>query len=68
MFEEVVDEIGPIRHSNMMTGKAFNVSDECASRCVHLSPYEDEYVHLFFLSGQLNVHIWQHSKFTENAN
>ena len=26
-----------------MSGKVFNVFDECTSRCVHLSPQEKEY-------------------------
>ena len=40
---------------------------------VHLSPQEEECtsggrMHLFFVRGQQNVHIWQHSKFTEETN
>ena len=30
-----------LRHTNM-TGKAFNLFDECAARGVHLSPQEEE--------------------------
>ena len=28
------------RHTNIMTGKGFNVFNECASRCARLSPQE----------------------------
>ena len=41
-------------HTTMMSDKGFNLFDECAARCVHLFPQEE--------------HIWQHSKFTEDAN
>ena len=37
------------RHTNIMTGKGFNVFDECASRCVYLFPQEEEFT--FFLEG-----------------
>ena len=30
------------RHTNIMTDKGLNPFDECASRCVHLSPQEEE--------------------------
>ena len=30
------------RHNNIMTVKGFNLFDECTSRCVHLSPQEEE--------------------------
>ena len=37
------------RHINIMTDKGFNLLNERAARCVHLSPQE---VHLYFLRGQ----------------
>ena len=30
------------RHTNIMTGKGFNLFDECAAKCVHLVPEEEE--------------------------
>ena len=29
-------------HTNIMTDKGFNLFDECAARCVHLFPQEEE--------------------------
>ena len=40
-----------LRHTNIMTDNGFNIYEECVSRCVHMSPQEEE-VHLFFLRGQ----------------
>ena len=51
-----------------MIDKRSNLFDKCAFRCVHLSNPSGKRVHLFFLRGKLNVNIWQHSKFTEDAN
>ena len=30
------------RHANIMTNKGFNIFDDCAARCVHLPPQEEE--------------------------
>ena len=30
------------RHANIMTGKGLNFFDECAARCLHLFPKEEE--------------------------
>ena len=30
------------RHTNKMAGKGFNVFNECASRCVHMSPQGED--------------------------
>ena len=30
------------RHTNIMTDTGFNIFDECASRCVYMSPQEEE--------------------------
>ena len=30
------------RHTNIMIDKVFNLFDECASRCVNLSPQEEQ--------------------------
>ena len=30
------------RHTNIMADKIFNLFDECAARCVHLLPQEEE--------------------------
>ena len=34
------------RHTKIMTDKGFNLFDECASRCVHLPPQEEEWTSL----------------------
>ena len=63
------------RHTNIMTDKGFNLFDECAARCIHLLPPEEECTssswreskmwHLAVISG---IKIWQHAKFTEDDN
>ena len=49
-----------------MAEKEFNFFYECAVRCTSVA--SGRTVHLFFLRGQLKLHIWQHNKFTEDAN
>ena len=55
--------------ANILADKGFNLFDERAARCLHLSSQEARRVHLFFLKGQcLKIHIWQYSKLTDGAN
>ena len=48
-----------------MADKVFNLFDECSARCVHLLHGKIAPV---LPKGYSNVHIWEHSKFTDDAN
>ena len=52
----------------MMQDKGLNLFDECAAECVYTFAPSGRIVYLFFLRGQLTVHTWHHSKFTEDVN
>ena len=50
-----------------MTDEGFNIFDECAARCVHLFRQEEKCTSSSWWDSKMYRHIYQHSKFTEDA-
>ena len=42
-----------LRHANIMTDKGFNIFIECAARCVHLFPEEEECTSSFWEGSKM---------------